>query len=110
MNSKLNSLLPQTIIIPGSGMFGMLGALFLIIALSYTYFLASSVVYVASTKNLAKDLQTTERQVVTLEGEYLSRSQELSRTSASDRGLTEIKDVHYVGTEATALSMLRTAP
>ena len=88
-------------------MFSLLLGIGAIVMLSYLYFLASSVVYVASTKEIVSDMVAIQSSVSHLEGEYLQASALLSVEKADESGLQPIENTHFVKTEADTLTLLR---
>lgn len=99
--------IPRTIIIPGPGLWSIAFALVGLTLLSYTYFLASSVVYVAATKGLVRDIASVNSSIGSLESSYLLALNELKEEDISKHGLTRITSKYYVSSPDFALSLVR---
>jgi len=65
----------------------------------YIYFIASSVAYVAATKELAKEVRGANEKLALLESEYLNKKNNISEALAHELGFSEISAVHYVALE-----------
>lgn len=103
----MNKYLPKTIIIPGPGLWSIAFALLVTALLSYTYFLASSVVYVAATKGMVRDIASLHVSIGSLEAKYLGELNKLDEAQIGDHGLAKIATVYYVSAPETALTLAR---
>ncbi len=99
--------LPNNLIIPGPGLWSVVLCLSALMILSYIYFLASSVVYVAATKGLVRDIAATHISIGTLESEYLSTVRNLEESQVAEYGLSKIVVTHFVPAPESALSLVR---
>jgi len=68
----------------------------ILLLLSYTYFLASSVAYVAATKELVRDIGGAERDIGELESKYIVFMRELNEKDALAQGYVAVSKTHYV--------------